>query len=156
MIFLDKNYVLKQEVEGYLGEGPATPDINSGEFAAWKEVGDVMGAFFGHDHMNDFVGYVDGILLAQSKTAGFYPYTDGCRAGVRLITLDENNIENFTTEMHYCKQFGLKSRSLGFYQRNVTDRQDRKIKIAAAAIGTVAAVTAGVVVYKKYKNSKSK
>ena len=151
----DKYYVLKQEVEGYLGEGPAVPDINSGEFAAWKEVGDVMGAFFGHDHMNDFAGYVDGILLAQNKTAGFFPYTDGCRAGVRLITLDENDIENFSTEMHYFKQFGLKSRSLGIYERNVTDRQDRKIKIAAAVIGTAAAVTVSGVMYRKFKKHKS-
>ena len=150
----DRHYVLKDEVEGYLGEAPCTPDVNSGEFAAWKEVGDVKAAFFGHDHMNDFAGYVDGIMLAQSKTAGFFPYTDGCRAGVRLITIDENDVENFTTEMHYFKQFGLKSRSLGIYERNVTDRQDKKIKIAAAVAGAVAVTVGASVVYKKVNGKK--
>lgn len=156
--YSDKYYMLKPEVEGYLGEGPAVPDFNSGEFAAWKETGDVLGAFFGHDHMNDFAGYVDGILLAQCKTAGFRVYTDGCRSGVRLITLEENNPENVQTRMYHFKDFGLKSKSLDPYMRNVSDRQDMKLKAAGAAVGTVAAVTAAAVaankVLKKTKKSK--
>lgn len=156
--YSDKYYMLKPEVEGYLGEGPAVPDFNSGEFAAWKETGDVLGAFFGHDHMNDFAGYVDGILLAQCKTAGFRVYTDGCRSGVRLITLEENNPENVQTRMYHFKDFGLKSKSLDPYMRNVSDRQDMKLKAAGAAVGTVAAVTAAAVaankVIKKTKKSK--
>ncbi len=150
----DKNYVLKETVEGYLGEGPCTPCVNSGQFAAWKEVGDVIGAFFGHDHMNDFVGYVDGIMLAQSKTAGFRPYTDGCRSGVRLITLDENDLLNINTRMYHFKQFGLKSKSLSPYMEHVTDRQDAKIKIAGAVIGTAAALTTAVVAMNKIAKSK--
>ena len=156
--YSDKYYMLKPEVEGYLGEGPAVPDFNSGEFAAWKETGDVLGAFFGHDHMNDFAGYVDGIILAQCKTAGFRVYTDGCRSGVRLITLEENNPENVQTRMYHFKDFGLKSKSLDPYMRNVSDRQDMKLKAAGAAVGTVAAVTAAAVaankVLKKTKKSK--
>lgn len=156
--YSDKYYMLKPEVEGYLGEGPAVPDFNSGEFAAWKETGDVLGAFFGHDHMNDFAGYVDGILLAQCKTAGFRVYTDGCRSGVRLITLEENNPENVQTRMYHFKDFGLKSKSLDPYMRNVSDRQDMKLKASGAAVGTVAAVTAAAVaankVLKKTKKSK--
>lgn len=152
----DKRYVLKDGVEGYMGEGPCSPCINSGEFAAWKQVGDVMGAFFGHDHMNDFVGFVDGIMLGQCKTAGFRPYTDGCRTGVRLITLYENDIKNFDTRMYYFKKdFGLKSKSLGPYMRNVTDRQDIKLKTAGAVLGSAAAITASAVtagrLYKKLK-----
>lgn len=139
----DKRYVLKDTVEGYLGEGPCPPCINSGEFAAWKEIGDVIGAFFGHDHMNDFAGYVDGILMAQSRTSAFRVYTDGCRSGVRLITLDENNIENIDTRMYFFKKnFGLKAKSLSPYMRHVTDRQDLKLKVAGAVLGAAAAVTA--------------
>ncbi len=152
-----KNYVLKECVEGYMGEGPCSPCVNSGQFTAWKEIGDIMGAFFGHDHMNDFAGYVDGIMLAQCKTAGFRPYTDGCRSGVRLITMDENNLENIDTRMYHFKQFGLKSKSLSPYMQNVTDRQDAKLKVAGAVIGTAAAVTtAAVAVAAVNKNIKSK
>lgn len=154
----DTMYVLKDTVEGYMGEGPCSPCVNSGEFAAWKEVGDVMGAFFGHDHMNDFAGFVDGIMLAQSKTAGFFPYTDGCRTGVRLITLNENNIENFSTRMYYFKKdFGLKAKSLSPYMRHVTDRQDLKLKAAYKVIGAAAAVTVtAVAVNKAVKAIKNK
>lgn len=151
----NKNYVLKETVEGYLGEGPCTPCVNSGQFAAWKEIGDVIGAFFGHDHMNDFAGYVDGIMLAQSKTAGFRPYTDGCRSGVRLITIDENTPENIHTKMYHFKDFGLKSKSLSPYMQNVSDRQDLKLKVAGALLGSVAAVaTTAVAVNKVSKNKK--
>lgn len=152
----DKYYVLKPEVEGYLGEGPAVPDINGGEFAAWKETGDVLGAFFGHDHMNDFVGFVDGIMLGQNKTASFRVYTDGCRPGVRMITLDENNIENVQTKMYHFKDFGLKSKSLDPYMRHITDRQDMKLKVYGTAIGTVAAVTAAAVAVNKASKAKKK
>lgn len=146
------NYVLAQGVEGYLGEGPCCPCINSGVFDAWKETGDVMGAFFGHDHMNDFAGYHEGILLAQCKTAGFQPYTDGCRSGVRLITLDENNIGDINTRMYHFKQFDLKSESLGPVQRNFTDRQVMKIKAASWIAGGVAATIAAAKIAKKFKN----
>lgn len=150
----NKNYVLKDNVEGYLGEGPCVPCLNSGQFAAWKEIGDVMGAFFGHDHMNDFAGYVDGIMLAQCKTAGFRPYTDGCRSGVRLITIDENNPESIQTKMYHFKQFGLKSKSLSPYMQNVTDRQDMKLKFAGTVLGTVAAVTTAAVAVNKVSKTK--
>lgn len=150
----DKNYVLKETVEGYLGEGPCTPCVNSGQFAAWKEIGDVIGAFFGHDHMNDFAGYVDGIMLAQSKTAGFRPYTDGCRSGVRLITLDENDLKNINTRMYHFKQFGLKAKSLSPYMENVTDRQDMKLKLAGTVLGAAAALTTAAVAVNKITKSK--
>lgn len=148
--YSDKMYVLKNEVEGYLGEGPACPDVNSGEFEAWKEIGDIKGAFFGHDHMNDFAGYVDGILLAQSKLAGFRPYTDGCHTGVRLITLREENLEDIDTRMYYFKKdFGLKSQSLSFYESHITDRQDLKLKTALKVTGAVAGIVASSVIIHK-------
>lgn len=152
----DSYYVLAQGVEGYLGEGPACSNINSGVFEAWKETGDVMGAFFGHDHMNDFAGYYDGILLAQNKCASFRPYTDGCRCGVRLVTLDENNINDIQTRMYHFKEFGLKSESLGPIQRNFTDRQCMKIKAASWITGGAVATIAAITTAKKYGKKKKK
>lgn len=150
------NYVLKDNVEGYLGEGPACSEVNSGVFKAWKETGDVLGAFFGHDHMNDFAGYVDGILLAQNKLAGFRPYTDGCRSGVRLITLDENNLTDINSKMYYFKGFGLKSESLGPVQKNFSDRQVIKIKAASWIAGGVTAAITAAKVAKIIKKAKTK
>lgn len=138
-----ERFVKKKGVSGYLGEGPCSPDVNSGQFASWKKVGGVLGAFFGHDHLNDFSGFVDGIFMAQHKTAGFRAYTDGCRCCVRLVTIDENEPEKFTQELKHFKEFGLKCECLGPIFKRITDRQSFyinlfvKIAAALAAIGVI-------------------
>ncbi len=135
-------YVKKKGVEGIAGEGPCSPDVNSGQFASWKKVGGVLGAFFGHDHLNDFAGYTDGIFIAQHRTAGFRAYTDGCRSCVRLVTIDEKNPEKFTHELKRFKQFGLKCECLGPIFRNISDRQSLLLHIAGYTLGGAAGVTA--------------
>ncbi len=116
-------YVKAEGTLGYLGEGPASPDFNGGQFESWKKTGGVKAAFFGHDHLNDFSGYVDDIFLAQHKTAGFRAYTDGCHSCVRYVELDEKNPKAFRQELRHFKDFGLKSESLGPVMRRFTDRQ---------------------------------
>ena len=133
-------FVGKKGTEGYVGEGPCSPDVNSGQFASWKKVGGVLGAFFGHDHLNDFWGTYDGIFMAQHKTAGFRAYTDGCRSCVRLVTIDEKEPNTFTQKLKQFKQFGLKSESLGFVMRNFSDRQ----VITMHALGYLALAAAGI------------
>ena len=138
-----RRYMKKDGCEGYLGEGPDIPLFNSGEFAAWKRTGDVKAAFFGHDHMNDFHGEYDGIIMGQGKTGGFRAYTDGCRSGVRLITVSKDNPDVINTRMYHFKDFGLKSTSLGPIEKRITDRQSINMhlaaKISAVALGATAA-----------------
>ena len=122
-------YVKKRGVEGYLGEGPCSPDYNNGQFESWKKTGDVIGAVFGHDHMNEFAGTVDGIMLMQTQTAGFGAYTNGCRSAVRVITLNENDPWTFETQLKHFKEFGLKSQYLGPVFRTLTDRQSINLHI---------------------------
>ncbi len=139
----DTFYVGKKGVEGYVGEGPCSPDVNNGQFASWKKVGGVLGAFFGHDHLNDFSGYTDGIFLAQHKTAGFRAYTDGCRSCVRLVTIDEKNPEKFEQELKHFKEFGLKCECLGPVFKRISDRQSFFINLGvriAAGIAGVAVI----------------
>ena len=133
-------YVGKKGTMDYVGEGPCSPDVNNGQFASWKKVGGILGAFFGHDHLNDFSGFVDGIFMAQHKTAGFRAYTDGCRSCVRLVTIDEKNPEKFEQQLKRFKQFGLKSESLGPVMRTFTDRQ----VITMHVLGYLALAAAGV------------
>lgn len=139
----DTFYVGKKGVEGYVGEGPCSPDVNNGQFESWKKVGGVLGAFFGHDHLNDFSGYTDGIFLAQHKTAGFRAYTDGCRSCVRLVTIDEKNPEKFEQELKHFKEFGLKCECLGPVFKRISDRQSFFINLGvriAAGIAGVAVI----------------
>lgn len=99
----DKYYILNESVaSGHLGEGPCPPDYNNGQFSAWKEQGDIIGAFFGHDHVNDFEGTVDGINLVHTPGAGFYIYGNGLEHGVRVIDINEKTL-SYTTETLYYK-----------------------------------------------------
>ena len=133
-----KRFVKKDGVEGYLGEGPCSPAIDKGQFSSWKKVGDIKAAFFGHDHLNDFTGTVDDIILGQNKTSGFHAYTDGCKATIRMITVDENEPDKINTKIYHFKDLGLESESLGFIAKNFSDRtliNTNKIIGATLAVG---------------------
>ena len=136
----------KQGTEGYLGESPCAPDYNNGEFDAWKETGDVFAAFFGHDHMNDFVGMVDGIILGQCKTAGFRVYGDGLMQGVRLLELDDRCPRLLNTRMvRYRELVGTDCRSIKGRNKVIPDRWNVKIDAALKALPVVAAALPPVV-----------
>lgn len=92
-----KYYVLPEGAIGELNESPSPPNVNyDGQFAAFKEQGDVIALFCGHDHMNDFIVEKDGIKLCQTICGGYMTY--GYRRGGRIIEIDENNPRNFKTE----------------------------------------------------------
>ena len=65
--------------------------INSGEFDAFKEKGEVLGVYFGHDHNNSFNGKVDDIDLGYTQGAGFHVYGPGKDRGVRVIELNKDS-----------------------------------------------------------------
>ena len=73
-------YKLNPETaNGYatFGYEPCEP---SAQFKAWKECGDVIGAFFGHQHLDGFSGKVDGIEIGITYGAEFTkpgPYGSG-------------------------------------------------------------------------------
>ncbi len=147
--FSDKMYVLKDGVDGYLGEGPCTPCFNAGQFASWKKTGDVVAAFFGHDHTNDFTGYVDGIMLGQNKTSGFCCYTDGCRSLVRITTIKEENPSRVESKVYHFKELGLEPTSLGPIESWITDRQSVNLHKASYIAAGVAGVTGSAVAISK-------
>lgn len=147
----------KTGVEGYMGEAPCTPDHNGGEFEAWKQTGDVFAAFFGHDHMNDFVGMVDGIILGQCKTASFYAYGDGLMQGVRIIELNENNIKCIKTRMvRYRELIGSNCKSLHGSIKILRDRTSVKLETGAKAAGVAAVLSSPVILAKIIKYSMKK
>lgn len=95
----DKYYIANEEYiyQGELNEGPCPPNTNHGQFESWLEQGDIIGAFFGHDHVNSFAGEYQGIKLVACPETGFYSYGD--QHGVRTITLDESNLADFESEV---------------------------------------------------------
>lgn len=100
---LDENkwYTLNDKViSGKIGEVPCSESLDShtGEYQAWLEKGDVVGAFFAHDHVNNFVGVTDdGIMMGYNGGTGFSTYGIGGERSVRVFEIDENAPENFET-----------------------------------------------------------
>lgn len=152
-IFSENSYMIanKRKIKGQLGQGPSCADYDNRQFESWKNQGDLLAAFFGHDHMNDFWGEVDGIILGQCKTAGFHVYGDGLGQKVRVITLDENDLTKFETKMcSYRKLIGWKSRSVKGYE-TLPDLLRRDIKnflppmAILAGVGIVIKVIAWII-----------
>lgn len=82
------NIVDNQTTVGINREGVAGSDINSGLFASFVEMGDVMGVFCGHDHNNDYIGIEKEIALAFGRRSGADAYGD-LPIGARIIQLYE-------------------------------------------------------------------
>jgi hypothetical protein len=79
---------------GHKYEEVCAPQLNSGLFAAMVEMGDVMGAFAGHDHINDYWGEMHGIRLAYGRATGYNAYgKEGFARGARVIRLSAGKRE---------------------------------------------------------------
>jgi 3',5'-cyclic AMP phosphodiesterase CpdA len=78
-------------------EDVCAPKINTGFFAALHEVGEVIGTFVGHDHINDFWGNLHGVRLCYGRGSGYGGYgKDGFLCGARVIALCEG-VRDFRT-----------------------------------------------------------
>ena len=75
---------------GHKYEPVCCPRINTGFFAALHQAGNVMGAFVGHDHINDFEGTLHGIRLCYGRATGYQTYgREGFGRGARIIRCRE-------------------------------------------------------------------
>lgn len=88
-------------VQGGFREGPCSAGVAHNQFETWKQQGDIIGAFFGHDHPNDYLGKIDGISLCAVPATGYYSYGDN--HGARTIILDENDLTTFESELFHTE-----------------------------------------------------
>lgn len=94
-------YTLNDKViDGVLGETPCTEPLEShtGQYQAWVEKGDIIGAWYGHDHVNSFYGITDdGIKMGYNGGTGFSSYGTNGERSVRIFEIDENNPADYDT-----------------------------------------------------------
>ncbi len=107
-------------LSGAINENPCPPGVDTKQVSKMLELGDVKGMFFGHDHENDFVADYKGLKLINTPASGFGSYGSDNR-GVRVITLNENNLDTFETRViyyldEYCTNPLLKIR---YYINNI-------------------------------------
>lgn len=75
---------------GHKFESVCSPKVNSGFFEALLQMGDVLGTFVGHDHVNDYGGELHGIRLHYGRATGYGTYgREGFERGARMIRLYE-------------------------------------------------------------------
>ena len=73
-------------------------DVITGQYQAWVEKGDIIGAWFAHDHLNTFEGITDdGIRMGYNGGCGFSAYGDAGNRCMRVFEIDENDITNYET-----------------------------------------------------------
>lgn len=98
-IYGDKKYILalNKNANGIIGEFPCPcyAENNTGEFAILKEMGNVLGVFTGHDHLNDFTGTYDGIKMTAVPGMTYFNYGDETVRGYGVIELNENNLLSY-------------------------------------------------------------
>ena len=84
-------------VGGTFKEPPSIPDVNSGEFDALSECGDIMAVYVGHDHKNNFIGTYKNVDLGFTPSSGFNAYGNRTKRGVRCFILDEKEPDSYKT-----------------------------------------------------------
>ena len=92
-----KCYRLNQDIASGYHAGAMLPGSSTEQFKAWKECGDVLGAYFGHWHTEGYTGKWDGIELGFTYGCEFAkpgPY------GVRVFTLYEDDIKNYDNVLY--------------------------------------------------------
>ena len=150
------DYVL----QGELNEGPCSANTaNDGQFDSWVKQGDVIGAVFGHDHINTYTGELEGIKLMATPGVTFHAY--GNNRGVRTITLNESNLNDFETEVllfsdlvdYEVKNIFIREFGYETYRRKIIPAI---IGISVGLVVIAATVTVTVKVVKKKKSKKNK
>ena len=84
---------------GLRKEEECSSELNSGLFLSMKEMGDVMGVFVGHDHVNNYIVNYHDIALAYGKFSGWKTTYTPETNGVRVVLLKEGKRE-FDSWLH--------------------------------------------------------
>ncbi len=99
-------WALPEGNPGHLGENPCPTYYNNGQYAAFQKQGGVLAAVFGHDHVNSFVVEHEGINIINTPTCANLNYSDES-IGVRVITLNESNLNSYETYIVQPTEFGI-------------------------------------------------
>lgn len=109
-------------LNGYWLEECYPPDVYDGQLEAWKETGDVIAEFHGHDHNNSYNVNIDGVDVVNVPSVGGGAYSKDVSRGAGLITLYEDDIENYDYEIIHMYDLALMKNS------EITDSQGAQSK----------------------------
>ena len=112
--FMGVTYSDATKISKYSGlilERACPPRIYDGQLDAWRETGDVIAAFCGHDHTNSFRTFIRGIENINVPTAGCYAYSTEITRGFGVLTLYEDYPKSYDYELVHLYDMALKKDS---------------------------------------------
>lgn len=133
-----------EKANGYAFEYPAVVEKDFGQLDVLRKRGDVCALVFGHDHLNNFTGELDGVNIVQTSGASFRSYGNMVSRGVRVFELDENDLTSFRTyNIGYFDLFGKKFSSVMRYIFNADEYE----KIKAIILSLFGVISVGLIAY---------
>lgn len=136
----------KRIFTGDVNESPCPSSVNNGLFDAFLERGDVFLAVHGHDHINSFIGNVDGIDIANAPGSSYTSYGSEEIRGVRLFRFTEHCVEDYETLHVRYSDYNSPAR-FGYlrYYFSTTTGIYNAVKVGACLILFVAALVVTIV-----------
>ncbi|MBR5262199.1 MAG: metallophosphoesterase [Clostridia bacterium] len=97
--------------EGWMFEQACPSPDCEGQWDAISERGDVLGVFFGHDHINTYVANVNGIDAVNVPGSTYNSYYDMLCQGFMVLSLDESDLSTYERTMLYTSDLALEEGS---------------------------------------------
>ncbi len=135
----------------FMGENAASPDEKGTQVVSFKEKGDVLGLFFGHDHNNSFVLKHGDLDLGYTQGMGFNIYGPGKNRGGRVFDIYEetpDKYETFTVTAKDIDNFRLERPLKEFMYTHSPSSVSEGIKLGKKVLLTAGIATASVIALK--------
>ena len=132
---------------GAVNEAPCPSSENNGLFDAYLANGDVFLTVNGHDHINSFIGSVEGIDIASAPGSSYTSYGDEDVRGVRLFRFTEFNVRDYET-LHVLYSDYNTPASFGYfrYYFSTTTGIYNAIKVVLSILIVIVAIVVTIIV----------
>ena len=132
---------------GAVNEAPCPSSENNGLFDAYLANGDVFLTVNGHDHVNSFIGSVEGIDIATAPGSSYTSYGDPDVRGVRLFRFTEFNVRDYET-LHVLYSDYNTPASFGYlrYYFSTTTGIYNAIKVVLSILIVIVAIVVTIIV----------
>ena len=132
---------------GAVNEAPCPSSENNGLFDAYLANGDVFLTVNGHDHVNSFIGSVEGVDIASAPGSSYTSYGDEDVRGVRLFRFTEFNVRDYET-LHVLYSDYNTPVSFGYlrYYFSTTTGIYNAIKVVLSILIVIVAIVVTIIV----------
>jgi len=140
---------------GDVNESPCPSSANNGLFDAYLQNGDMFLTVNGHDHVNSFIGNVDGIDIASAPGSSYTSYGREDTRGVRLFRFTEYCVKDYETlHVRYSDYNTPASFGLLRYYFSTTTGIYNAIKVVLLLVILLAALVVLIVMIVRKKKRK--